>query len=83
MHQKSELKLNQNQNHLTSTPAKDLYLNRSSPSLPLQHLISATSEQLFDVTGGLGRFGDVTVVLPSAWASTECADGLETTVSDE
>ena len=49
---------------------------------PLQHLISATSEQLFDVTGGLGRFGDVTVVLPTSWANTECVEGLETKVRE-
>ena len=65
-------------------PDKKPFISKQPSSIYfplLQHLISATSEQLFDVTGGLGRFGDVTVVLPSSWASTECADGLETTVS--
>ena len=44
-----------------------------------QTLLTSTSRQLFDTTNGLGRFKEISIVLPKAWAGTECLSGRNVT----
>jgi hypothetical protein len=38
----------------------------------LQALLTSVSRQLYDATGGRGRFGELNVLVPASWNNEEC-----------